>query len=1329
MGDAGAIVGVGILVLAWVGVSLVMPIVAWTAARRARRDVELLRLEVTELRREAAGVPAPPRGFAPRAAAPIVVEPPPASAVEPPPASAVEPHAIVVEDATATTSTTTAPSMPAAAPTPAAAPSSTLEEKIALVWFTRIGAAILLLGVAWFFKYAVDSNWIGPLGRVALGALAGAGILVAAEALRPRTRATYIQVLAGVGLAALFLTAYAAHAFYHLIPSPAAFAAVAVVTLLGGALAIHHRGEAILVLSLIAGLASPVLLSTGEDRPAALFGYLFVLTAFVFWAALRMSFRWAAWLAIVGPPVLFAGWYGRFFDVSPPPAEAYADVPPEALTGGAYFVLAHRAAPLLAVAAFFAEWVAVYTVARRRALTRLWPLAILCAAALAAHAGFAALLYDRTVVLGAVLTALAFASSLLFGRENRRELLLLPLGASFIVLVVTLHGSARGDVVGVMALLALWGAVYARAFLQDQLAAGSAPSPGRLWATGAVGLAVAVAAGVLLLEHHRGTFGVALAALSLAFALLAVVSGRPLVAALAVGLSLPGLGLVAAVGSHHEHRLIGIFAAWAAIYLASVAWDVLRKGAALTPARIIIFSAAGLGFALLAESETQDSEWLLRAGLLAAVGAVDLAFGATLVARARGGATVLLGQALALFAGAVAFCFSGATLTLVWAAMAAVVAVLAATEEDRAWLAGAALLFGVALCHLAAVDLEAADRARELFFWTRGHEGQLRLALFFNPRTYALVGTAVALLVAARAAARRRPRPLFEWAAAAFLVVAHALLVTVCVFEVQSALLTTPTLPRGLDEAEFSAFTAEFAGALAAAGQTLRMTTTLVFAVYASLLVAVGFFARDRVHRYLGLALFALTLGKLALYDIWTLPRVFQMLVLLAVGALLLGASFLYARFGKRLVALIRDGNVEKVAVVVFALLVGSRADAFDASKLEFQRPVEGINAPGLYRIEVDPELYRHSKSDNLSDIRIATVEGAEIPWLVRRMRAPEQPVEHPVTLVDPVQLPDGAVRAVLDLGAPGLKHSEVRLDVAGEGDWFRKTRVEVSTDEATWALLTEGAYVFRVTTAGTSAQSTTLSYPVSDARYLRVTLLPAAGAPVRITGASVAWVPPESHVPLRLLPMLKPLPQPLPGDAKATIWTIDLGAAGVPIHEVAVDIGDAAFERRALLAAANHQTYWAPVGATLLFRVPASGKQAQENVRLPAGETRKRYLRLTVYNGDDSPPDVRGLSPAYAAEEIVFRAPANASYMLYVGGDLPAPTYDLAAVMARSGEEPNRTATMGTISPNPTFGHLTTPAAPQPWSERFKLPIGIALTALLALLALWTLRLLRRAR
>lgn len=179
------------------------------------------------------------------------------------------------------------------------------------------------------------------------------------------------------------------------------------------------------------------------------------------------------------------------------------------------------------------------------------------------------------------------------------------------------------------------------------------------------------------------------------------------------------------------------------------------------------------------------------------------------------------------------------------------------------------------------------------------------------------------------------------------------------------------------------------------------------------------------------------------------------------------------------------------------------------------------------------------------------------------------------------------------------------------------------------------------------------------------------------------------------------------------------------------MDLGDPAFERRAQLFATNHETYWAPVGATLLYRIAPSlaGKLAEENVRVAADRTRKRYLRLTVYNGDDAPLSLRAVSPGYVAEELLFRAPAAGAYTLYVGGDVPAPTYDLASVLARSGEQPALAANFGTVTPNPAYGHLGKPAAPPPVSERYKTPIALGLALLLVLLASWALRLLRRAR
>ena len=52
-----------------------------------------------------------------------------------------------------------------------------MESRIGSQWFNRIGILAILIGMAWFVKLAIDNHWIGPLGRVLIGLVAGAGLI------------------------------------------------------------------------------------------------------------------------------------------------------------------------------------------------------------------------------------------------------------------------------------------------------------------------------------------------------------------------------------------------------------------------------------------------------------------------------------------------------------------------------------------------------------------------------------------------------------------------------------------------------------------------------------------------------------------------------------------------------------------------------------------------------------------------------------------------------------------------------------------------------------------------------------------------------------------------------------------------------------------------------------------------------------------------------------------------------------------------------------------------------------------------------------------------
>jgi uncharacterized membrane protein len=120
-------------------------------------------------------------------------------------------------------SATTSPSRPAIPPPPPRTPSfpsvgtfnrstssDDLEGQIGKLWLNRIGVAAILIGVAYFLKYAFDSQWIGPGGRIALGLMSGIAVIVLSEIVRRQGQAAFSYSLKAVGIGVLYLSLWGA---------------------------------------------------------------------------------------------------------------------------------------------------------------------------------------------------------------------------------------------------------------------------------------------------------------------------------------------------------------------------------------------------------------------------------------------------------------------------------------------------------------------------------------------------------------------------------------------------------------------------------------------------------------------------------------------------------------------------------------------------------------------------------------------------------------------------------------------------------------------------------------------------------------------------------------------------------------------------------------------------------------------------------------------------------------------------------------------------------------------------------------------------------------
>ena len=207
-------------------------------------------------------------------------------------------------------------SAPKTAPPPPISPrppQRDLESQIGSHWLNRIGITALLIGASYFLKYAFDSNWIGPAGRVAIGLLAGIAIVVWSEWFRGRDYRAFSYSLKAVGIGILYLSLWAAFQVYALIPSGAAFFAMFVVTAATAVMAWSQDAEILAAFAMAGGFATPLLLSTGQNREIELFFYVALLD---FGALALVVFRpWRRLLVMSfsGTLLLYVAWDAQYY--------------------------------------------------------------------------------------------------------------------------------------------------------------------------------------------------------------------------------------------------------------------------------------------------------------------------------------------------------------------------------------------------------------------------------------------------------------------------------------------------------------------------------------------------------------------------------------------------------------------------------------------------------------------------------------------------------------------------------------------------------------------------------------------------------------------------------------------------------------------------------------------------------------------------------------------------------------------------------------------------------------------------------------------------------
>lgn len=177
----------------------------------------------------------------------------------------------------------------------------------AVGWLNKIGVVALVLGMGFFFKYAIDQGWINEWARIIIGFIFS-GLLVYLGELWKGKFGSKAHALVGGGIALFYFTIYAGYNFYHIFPQIIAFALMLGVAAMSVWFSFKNSSLVLGILGFFGAYGAPPLLGTGTNQQTQLFVFLTVMNLAALAIGLRKYWMELLALALVGSAIDFGLW-------------------------------------------------------------------------------------------------------------------------------------------------------------------------------------------------------------------------------------------------------------------------------------------------------------------------------------------------------------------------------------------------------------------------------------------------------------------------------------------------------------------------------------------------------------------------------------------------------------------------------------------------------------------------------------------------------------------------------------------------------------------------------------------------------------------------------------------------------------------------------------------------------------------------------------------------------------------------------------------------------------------------------------------------------------
>lgn len=157
-------------------------------------------------------------------------------------------------------------------------------------WLLKLGALLLLIGFGWLTTYAFLNNWIGPMGRIAIGIIAGTLFMVLGWwRIKKYTHQGGIFLV--LGSTTILLTLFAAREMYHFFTPLSALVVMFLSTAFVALASVKFNSRSLALVSLILAGVAPLLTNAPSPNYVGLFSYLFVITLGAIWIVALTGMR------------------------------------------------------------------------------------------------------------------------------------------------------------------------------------------------------------------------------------------------------------------------------------------------------------------------------------------------------------------------------------------------------------------------------------------------------------------------------------------------------------------------------------------------------------------------------------------------------------------------------------------------------------------------------------------------------------------------------------------------------------------------------------------------------------------------------------------------------------------------------------------------------------------------------------------------------------------------------------------------------------------------------------------------------------------------------